>query len=83
MLLTYKQFVETATAADLDGHSFSPGEAAYLGYVPVTWGSSPMTEDIQEADDYKEVGPFQASSLEEAHWIMLQTFGLHCEIEVL
>jgi hypothetical protein len=81
MLLTYGEFVETASKAGLDGHHFSPGEKIFLGYVPITWGDSPRTTKVSEADDFKEVGPFPASSVEEAQWMLRHRFGDGCALE--
>jgi hypothetical protein len=36
--------------------------------------------DPEEADDCKEVGPFQASDLSEAQWLMRHAFGDYTEV---
>ena len=82
-LLTYSEFCETSSRSNLNDQPIVDGLPHFLGYVPITWGDSPRTKKVRECDDFKEVGPFQASSYEEAQWLLRHTFGDGCELEAL
>lgn len=96
-VLTYSQFCELAASHPLTGLDNSPyvgntdeepPSADWLGYVPVMWldedtGSYDVVYDVDECDDWKEVGPFRATFKQEAEALVRAVYGPHAEVDPL
>jgi len=79
MILTYAESHGPIIELD-DGHVPST-KPCFVAWIPITWGDSPRTADVSEADDWKDC-IFHASSLEEAKRMALDTFGVAAQVEV-
>ena len=79
MILTYEE--SYAPIVQLDNGHIPSHKPFFMAWVPITWGDSPRTSDVSEADDWKEC-LFSASSLEEAKQMALDTFGVAAQVEV-
>lgn len=76
MLLTLQQSWQARLA--LPEPVIEPQDAEklrfYTVWIPVTWGDSPMTSDVSEADDWKD-DVIPAASLQEAEAIAAHALG--------
>lgn len=94
-VLTYSQFCELAASHPLTGLDNSPyvgntdeepPSGYWLGYVPVMWldedtGSYDVVYDVDECDDWKEVGPFRATFKQEAEALVRAVYGPLAEVD--
>lgn len=57
----------------------------WIGWVPVVWpnedGSYNVVYDVEECDDYREVGPFLSSSREEAEAHVRAVYGPLADVD--
>lgn len=80
-VLSYAEFCEQSSKAGLDDvPDRGDGSQWFIGYCPVMWDGG-IEFDPEEADDCKEVGPFQASDLSEAQWLVRHAFGNFAEVD--
>jgi hypothetical protein len=79
MILTYAESYEPTVSLDT-GHIPSD-EPWFVCWVPTTWGDSPRTADVSEADDWKDV-IFSAPSLTAARKMAIDTFGVEAQVTV-
>lgn len=79
MILNYEE--SYAPTVQLDSGHIPSDEPWFICWVPITWGDSPRTSDVSEADDWKDV-IFSASSLEEAQRMAVDTFGVDAQVAV-
>lgn len=78
MILSYSEYgSKVSSLCELEMTQLAPDDQRswYAVWVPITWGDSPRTEDISEADDWKDVF-IPAASLWEAEQIANDAFGV-------